>query len=50
MILSLSRQEIHASHEESFRPDPDKTKWPLSGFLHSSGFKEKGQMPRRKYA
>lgn len=34
ILLSLSRQEIHASHEESFKPDLDKTKCPASGFLH----------------
>lgn len=33
-------QEIYASHEEFFRPDLDKTKWFLSGFLHFSGYIE----------
>ena len=37
IVLTLSSQGIHASQEEIFRPDLDKTKWSLSGFLHSSG-------------
>lgn len=45
IILSLSRRKIHASHQESLRPGPDKAKWSLCGFLHSSGFIEQQQMP-----